>query len=172
MVPIPGASAALAALTASGLPTDEFRFVGFLPREAGARRERLGALRAEVATLIFYEAPGRAATTLADLRDALGDQRPACLARELTKIHEELLRGTLGELAARFAETPPRGEVTLVVAGASGEKEAAIDVEAEVRRRVLAGERPKEIAAALSLLTGKPRRQIYQLALALQPRDP
>ncbi len=172
VVPIPGASAALAALTASGLLTDEFHFVGFLPREAGARRERLGALRTMAATLIVYEAPGRAAATLADLRDALGGERHGCLARELTKIHEELKRGTLGELAEAYAETAPRGEVTLVVAGAlAGEAEAAIDVEAEVRRRIEAGERPKEIAAALSLLTGKSRRQIYQLALALRPRE-
>src|SRR5262249_12248348 len=119
------------------------------------------------ATLIFYEAPGRTGATLADLAAALGGDRRACVARELTKIHEELKRGTLDELARAYAETAPRGEGTLGVEGALKEA-AAIDIESEVRRRVEAGESPKEIAAALSLLTGKPRRQVYQLAIALK----
>jgi len=170
---IPGPSAAVMALVASGLPTDAFYFAGFPPRTEGARREAFGRLRALPATLIVYEAPGRAAATLADLAAALGGSRRAALARELTKMYEEVVRGTLDELAARYAETPPRGEVTLVVEGArEGEAEEAIDVEAEIRKRLAAGEGPKEIAAALALATGKPRRQLYQLALALRPRDP
>jgi len=164
---IPGASAVVTALVASGLPTDAFYFAGFPPREAGPRRERFGALRSLDATLIFYEAPGRTAATLADLAAALGGERRACVARELTKLHEELRRGTLDELARHYAVEAPRGEVTLVVEGAR-EAAPALDLEPEVRRRVDAGESPKEIAAALSLLTGKPRRQIYQLALALK----
>ena len=169
--PVPGPSAAVTALVASGLPTDAFYFGGFPPREPGPRRERFGALRTLEATLIFYESPARTAQTLADLADALSGERRACVARELTKLHEELRRGTLAELAACYAESAPRGEVTLLVEGAR-EVEEAIDLEAEVRRRVEAGEGPKEIAAALSLKTGKPRRQIYQLALAVKkPAD-
>jgi 16S rRNA (cytidine1402-2'-O)-methyltransferase len=164
---LPGPSAAIAALVGSGLPTESFLFVGFLPREPGPRRERIGQLRSAFATLIFYEAPGRVGATLADLAEALGESRPACVARELTKIHEELVRAPLGELQRRYADEPPRGEVTLVVGGAR-DVVAAIDVEQEVRRRLDAGEGPKEIAAALSLQTGKPRRQIYQLAVALK----
>jgi 16S rRNA (cytidine1402-2'-O)-methyltransferase len=118
---------------------------------------------------VFYEAPNRTAATLADLAAALGDERRACVARELTKVHEELIRGTLHDLAQRFAEAAPRGEVTIVVEGAqAAAEEAAIDVEAEVRRRLASGEGAKEIAAALALATGKPRRQIYQLAVALK----
>ena len=169
VVVLPGPSAALTALVGSGLPTDAFHFAGFLPRQEGARREAIGRLRPIPATLIFYEAPGRTAATLVDLAAGLGESRRGCVARELTKIYEELVRGTLGELARRYAEAPPRGEVTLVVEGA-GEARAEIDVEAEVRRRLAAAESPKEIAAALALATGKPRRQIYQLALALKPR--
>jgi 16S rRNA (cytidine1402-2'-O)-methyltransferase len=168
---IPGPSAAVMALVASGLPSEPFYFGGFPPRAEGARREAFARLRALPATLIFYEAPGRAAATLGDLAAALGGQRRAALARELTKMYEEVVRGTLDELAARFAETPPRGEVTLVVEGArEGEEASAIDVEAEIRRRLSAGEGPKEIAAALALATGKPRRQLYQLVLALRGR--
>jgi 16S rRNA (cytidine1402-2'-O)-methyltransferase len=164
---IPGPSAVITALVGSGLPTDAFYFAGFPPREAGPRKEAFGSLRALQATLVLYEAPGRTGATLADLAAALGGQRRACVARELTKIHEELKRGTLDELAAFYAETAPRGEVTLVIEGAR-EEAPPIDLEEEVRRRVASGESPKEIAAALSLLTGKPRRQIYQLALALK----
>jgi 16S rRNA (cytidine1402-2'-O)-methyltransferase len=168
---VPGPSAALTALVGSGLPTERFTFVGFPPREAGPRRELFGSLRRREETLIFYEAPGRAAATLADLAAALGDDRPACLARELTKLHEEFVRGPVGELAARFALEPPRGEVTLVIAGApAGEAASEIDLEAAVDARLAAGQSPKEIAAALALESGKPRRQLYQLALARSGR--
>jgi 16S rRNA (cytidine1402-2'-O)-methyltransferase len=169
VVPIPGASAALAALVASGLPSDEFYFVGFPSRDGGPRLQSFARLRNIEATLIVYEAPGRAAATLHDLAAVLGDDRRACVARELTKIHEELVRGTLHDLLARFAESPPRGEVTIVVAGAAATTaDTTIDVEAEVKRRLANGESPKEIAAALALLSGKPKRQIYQLAIALK----
>jgi 16S rRNA (cytidine1402-2'-O)-methyltransferase len=169
VVPVPGASGALAALVASGLPTDEFHFVGFPARDGGPRLQAFSRLRSIEATLLFYEAPARTAQTLHDLAAVLGGARRACVARELTKVHEELLRGTLEELGKKLAESPPRGEVTIVVAGAPPDApEAAIDVEAEVKRRLAAGESPKEIAAALALATGKPRRQIYQLAIALK----
>jgi 16S rRNA (cytidine1402-2'-O)-methyltransferase len=169
VVPIPGASAALAALVASGLPSDEFYFVGFPSRDGGPRLQSFARLRNIEATLIVYEAPGRAAATLHDLAAVLGDDRRACVARELTKLHEELVRGTLKDLLARFADSPPRGEVTIVVAGAAATTaDTTIDVEAEVKRRLADGESPKEIAAALALLSGKPKRQIYQLAVALK----
>ncbi|MCA1665271.1 MAG: 16S rRNA (cytidine(1402)-2'-O)-methyltransferase, partial [Myxococcales bacterium] len=169
VVPIPGASAALAALVASGLPSDEFYFVGFPARDGGPRLQSFARLRNIEATLIIYEAPGRAAATLHDLAAVFGDTRRACVARELTKIHEELARGTLKDLLARFAESAPRGEVTIVVEGAAATTaDTAVDVEAEVKRRLADGESPKEIAAALALLSGKPKRQIYQLAIALK----
>jgi 16S rRNA (cytidine1402-2'-O)-methyltransferase len=163
---IPGPSAALAALVASGLPTTRFSFLGFPPREQGARRELFGTLRGEIGTMIFYEAPDRVGATLADLAAALGEHRRASLGRELTKVHEEHVRGTLGELAARYAETPPRGECTLVVEG--GAEVAEIDVEAELRALLAQGLGPKDAAARLVVKTGKPRRVLYQLALSLQ----
>jgi 16S rRNA (cytidine1402-2'-O)-methyltransferase len=170
VVPIPGASAALAALVASGLPTDSFLFVGFPQRDGGPRLQSFARLRSVEATLVLYEAPARTAATLSDLAAALGDERRACVARELTKLHEELVRGTLKELSLKYAETAPRGEVTIVVEGAAADagEAAAVDVEAEVRKRLAGGESPKEIAAALALITGKQRRQIYQLAVALK----
>jgi 16S rRNA (cytidine1402-2'-O)-methyltransferase len=164
---IPGPNAAVAALVASGLPTDRFTFLGFPPREAGARQELFGTLRGEVATLIFYEAPDRVAATLADLGAALGSDRRASIGRELTKLHEEHVRGTLAELATRYENDPPRGEVTLVVAGGSAAL-PAVDIEAELRKLLEAGLGPKDAAARLVVVTGKPRRQLYQLALSLQ----
>ncbi len=164
---IPGPNAALAALVASGLPTDRFTFLGFPPREAGARQELFGTLRGEVATLIFYEAPDRVAATLVDLGAALGSDRRASIGRELTKLHEEHVRGTLAELAARYENDPPRGEVTLVVAGGSAAL-PAVDIDAELRKLLDAGLGPKDAAARLVVVTGKPRRQLYQLALSLQ----
>jgi len=170
VVPIPGASAALAALVASGLPSDEFYFVGFPARDGGPRLQAFSRLRNIEGTLVVYEAPGRAAATLHDLAAVLGDERRACVARELTKVHEELVRGTLKELTARFGDAAPRGEVTIVVEGAapSASEQPAVDVEAEVKRRLADGESPKEIAAALAITSGKPKRQIYQLAVALK----
>ena len=168
---IPGPSALLAALVASGLPTDRFTFHGFPPREPGARRELFGGLRGEVATLVFYEAPDRVGATLADLAAAFGADRQASLGRELTKMYEEHVRGTLGELAARYADTPPRGECTLVVAGGAGDA-PVVDVEAELRALLASGLGPKDAAQRLVVKTGKPRRQLYQLALALQREKP
>ena len=171
---VPGPSAALAALLGSGLPAERFLFLGFPPREAGARRAMLGTLRAEPATMIFYEAPDRLAATLHDAADAFGADRRAGLGRELTKLHEEHVRGTLGELAARYAEAPPRGECTLVIAGGGGAGSGeAVDVEAELRALLDAGIGPRDAAARLVVRTGKPRRVLYQLALALrrEPRD-
>src|SRR5450755_3540397 len=114
VVPIPGPSALLASLSACGLPTEEFLFVGFLPQRGGERRRALERLRIEDRTIIFYEAPHRVAECVADAREILGD-RPACLAREVTKLHEEFRRGKLSELMASLEERPARGEITLLV---------------------------------------------------------
>jgi len=113
-VPIPGPSALLASLSASGLPNEEFLFVGFLPARSGERRRALERLRIEDRTLILYEAPHRIAESVADAREILGD-RPACLAREVTKLHEEFLRGKLSEIAVSLEERPARGEITLLI---------------------------------------------------------
>lgn len=114
VIPIPGPSAFIAALAASGLPTEEFLFVGFLPSRAGARRKALDALRSEPRTIVFYEAPHRLVETLADAADILG-ARPAVVAREITKIHEEFLRGNLAELRDAARKRAPRGEITLLI---------------------------------------------------------
>jgi 16S rRNA (cytidine1402-2'-O)-methyltransferase len=164
---IPGPSASLAALVGSGLPTERFTFFGFPPRETGARQAMFGTLRGETATMIFYEAPDRVGATLADLAAALGSERRASLGRELTKLHEEHVRGTLAELAAKYADTPPRGECTLVVAGGT-EAAPEVDIEAELRRLLAEGLGPRDAAARLVVVTGKPRRQLYQLALSLE----
>jgi 16S rRNA (cytidine1402-2'-O)-methyltransferase len=115
VIPIPGPSALLAALSASGLPNEEFLFVGFLPNRSGERRRALEHLRIEDRTIIFYEAPHRVAETVADAQEILGD-RTACLAREVTKLHEEFRRGKLSEIAQSLAERPARGEITLLIA--------------------------------------------------------
>jgi 16S rRNA (cytidine1402-2'-O)-methyltransferase len=114
VVPIPGPSAFVAALAASGLPTDEFLFVGFLPSRVGARRKKLDALKSEPRALVMYEAPHRLADTLSDAAEILGT-RQAVVAREVTKIHEEFLRGTLAELRDAARERAPRGEITLMI---------------------------------------------------------
>jgi 16S rRNA (cytidine1402-2'-O)-methyltransferase len=115
VIPIPGPSALLSALAASGLPNEEFLFVGFLPNRSGERRRALERLRIEDRTIIFYEAPHRVAETVAEAREILGD-RCACLAREVTKLHEEFRRGRLSEIAQSLAERPARGEITLLIA--------------------------------------------------------
>jgi len=163
----PGPSAALAALCVAGLPTDRFYFEGFLPPRRPARRERLNALAAVPGTLVFYEAPGRLAETLADLALELGD-RPAAVARELTKLHEEVRRGSLEALATEYsAGEPPRGEIVIVV-GAAEERPAisedALDREiADELRRLSV----RDAAAAVAARHGLPRRQVYARALAL-----
>jgi 16S rRNA (cytidine1402-2'-O)-methyltransferase len=165
---VPGPVAAIAALVASGLPAERFLFLGFPPREDGARRQLAGSLRGERATLIFYEAPDRVADTLAALRDGLGEGRAACVSREITKVHEEHARGTLGELAARFAAAAPRGECSIVVEGAGEAAAPVVDIEAEMRTLIRAGVSAKDAAARLMVVTGKPRRVLYQLALAIE----
>jgi 16S rRNA (cytidine1402-2'-O)-methyltransferase len=134
VVPIPGPSALVAALAASGLPTEEFLFVGFLPARAGARRKALDALKGESRTLIFYEAPHRVVETLADASEILG-ARPAVIAREVTKIHEEFLRGPLAELLESARRRAPRGEITLLI-GAGDPQMQPVDVSVSLKERV------------------------------------
>jgi 16S rRNA (cytidine1402-2'-O)-methyltransferase len=167
VIAAPGPSAALAALCVAGLPSDRFYFEGFLPPRQSARRERINALAAVPGTLIFYEAAGRLAETLADLAHELGP-RPAAVARELTKMHEEVRRGALDELAAEYATAgAPRGEIVIVV-GAAEERavisEAALDQEITQQLTTLS---VKDAAAAIAAKHGLPRRQVYARALAI-----
>ena len=163
----PGASAALAALCIAGLPTDRFFFEGFLPPKSAARRERINALARVPGTLVLYEAPSRLAETLADLVIELGS-RPAAVARELTKLHEEVRRGPLDALAAHYsAAGEPRGEIVILV-GAAGAAEAISEAAlAEELRAALGALSVKDAAAAVAARHGLPRRQVYALALAL-----
>ncbi len=170
VVPVPGPSAALAALSASGLAADRFLFAGFLPRKGGARAEALRWLGSVPATIVLFEAGNRTAATLSDLQQAFGD-RPAALARELTKLHEEIARGRLSELRARFTGDL-RGEVTLVVAGAGEAPEVAPaePAEAEILRRLAAGEAPTEVARAVARGHGLPRGEAYALVERVRGR--
>ena len=164
---VPGASAVLAALVASGLPTEAFSFVGFAPRRAGERKDLFASLRDRADTLVLFESPRRVAATLRELADALGTRR-ACVARELTKLHEELARGTLDELALRFSGGA-RGEVTLVIEGAPARSAAPASelVDAAIRARAAAGGSASEIARDVACATGVPRSAIYGRVVAL-----
>jgi 16S rRNA (cytidine1402-2'-O)-methyltransferase len=154
---LPGPSAALAALVASALPSDAWRFAGFLPRKRTALLEVL----ASPETVVAFESPKRVGATLATLAGA-DPTRPVALCRELTKLHEEVVRGTASELAERYADVPPRGEVVLVVGGApprEGPDPAAIDA---VRRLVAAGAKPRPAATVVAELTGAPANALYR----------
>jgi len=168
VVPVPGASAVLAALSVAGLPLTPFAFLGFLPRKAGARRVLLESYRGRPETLVFFESPQRISSALRDLAETLGD-RPACVARELTKLHEEVVRGSLGELAEGF-DGGVRGEVTIVVGGASAEEGArdVADLDDAIRERIAAGRSSREIAAELARDAGLPRREVYARVVALR----
>jgi len=168
--PIPGPSAVLAALTASGLPTDRFFFQGFLPPKPQQRERVIAELAPLRATLVVFESAGRAAATLAALAAGLGP-REAVLARELTKRFEAFRRGTLAELAAGCAEAPPKGEVVLVVAGADDTPAplAEADVDAALAE-ALAAHPPSEAARIVAARTGRPRRALYARALELRGR--
>ncbi len=171
VVPVPGPSAALAALSASGFPSDRFLFTGFLPRKGGARAEALRALAAAATTVVLYEAGNRTAATLADLAAALGD-REALVAREVTKLHETLLRGKLGDLAARLP-ADVQGEVTIVVSGEGAERPAEAPVEpldAELARRLAAGEAPTAIAREVARARGLKRADVYAALEKLKGR--
>ncbi|MBF9129229.1 16S rRNA (cytidine(1402)-2'-O)-methyltransferase [Plantactinospora sp. S1510] len=160
----PGPSAVTTALALSGLPTDRFCFEGFLPRTGGPRRARLRALAAEERTLVFFEAPHRVAGALADLAGAFGAERPAALCRELTKTYEEVLRRPLGELADWAATGEPRGEITLVVAGApvvATPPPPDADLRAAVANLEATGTSRRDAIAAIATEYGLRRRDVY-----------
>jgi 16S rRNA (cytidine1402-2'-O)-methyltransferase len=168
VIPIPGPSALVAALAASGLPTGEFLFVGFLPSRAGARRKALDALKSEPRTLVFYEAPHRLVDTLADAADVLGN-RPAVVAREITKIHEEFLRGSLAELRDAARQRAPRGEITLMIGPGLGMEQTS-DVTLSLKDRVaqLESESGMDRKAALKQAArerGLAKREAYKQLL-------
>lgn len=169
VVPVPGPSAVVTALAVSGLPTDQFVYLGFLPRRAAERRRALAEAALEPRTLVAYEAPHRLRASLADALTTLGDRRMAA-ARELTKLHEEVVRGTVSEVLAHFGQHEPRGEFTLVFAGRP-RGEAAPDPEAararlvELRRQ---GHSGREAVDQVAAETGLPRREVYRALLEVE----
>jgi 16S rRNA (cytidine1402-2'-O)-methyltransferase len=164
--PIPGPSAPIAALVASGLPTDAFLFLGYLPRRGSGRRRLLESLQNEERTLLFFEVPHRIRQTLEELENSFGISRPIAICRELTKLHEEILRGTLQDMVTHFSDVEPRGEFTLVVAGAP--KDRMWD-EGTVREAVLQqlemGNSPSEVARRVAADSGWKRRDVYKVTL-------
>ncbi len=162
---VPGASAVLTALAVSGLPTDRFVFEGFAPRRDGERRRWLGELAAERRTVVCFESPNRLASLLATMAEVLGPDRRAVVARELTKLHEEVVRGGLAELAA-WAADGVRGEIVLVLAGAVPVAVSEDDAVAEVAALVAAGTRLKDAATEVAERTGLAKRLLYDAALA------
>ena len=173
VVPVPGPSALIAALSVAGLPTDRFRFEGFLPAKAGARRERLERLRLDNATLVFYESSHRIVDSLADMAACLGAERNATLARELTKTFETVHDGTLAELHdwVQADSNQQKGEFVLVVQGAISDP-TALDDAARRTLEVLLAELPLRQAAALAAkITGVAKNRLYEYGLALKQED-
>jgi 16S rRNA (cytidine1402-2'-O)-methyltransferase len=167
---LPGASAVTTALAASGLPPHPFRFLGFLPRAAAARRAALEAVAGDDATLVAFEAPRRLADALRDARDVLGD-RPACLARNLTKPHERYQRGSLAELIAELeAEGDVRGETTLLIGGATERSPALAEAEADARLLLAGGAPARAIQDLLVSRHGMSKRDAYALVLRARAR--
>ncbi|GAA2970873.1 16S rRNA (cytidine1402-2'-O)-methyltransferase [Microbacterium terrae] len=162
---IPGPSAVVTALAVSGLATDRFTFEGFVPRKQGERSSVFRALASEPRTMVFFDAPTRVAATLADMAAQFGDDRRAAVCRELTKLHEEVARGTLAELAA-WAADGVRGELVVVVAGAAPREVDFPDAVAQVTALVAAGTRLKDAAGEVAANTGHSSRELYQAALA------
>ncbi len=164
---VPGPSAALTALALSGLPTGRFTFEGFLARKGSERSRRLASLAGEERTMIFYESPHRTAATLADFVQTFGADRRGTVSRELTKLHEEVRRGTLAELSEWAESERIRGEIVIIVEGAQApETPEAQDVVQLVLDRVAAGERLKAACAAVAAETGTSKRELYEAALA------
>ncbi len=165
---IPSCNAAIAAVAISGIDTLRFAFEGFLPVDKKERTKRLDEIKTLPHTLIFYEAPHKLQKTLADMKSAFGGERYCALCRELTKIHEEVIRGSLDELCSLYEQTEPRGEYVVVVAGAPEQEEAALSIEqaAEYARQlILGGEKMSDACKAAAKLTGCPKQEIYKLVL-------
>ncbi|MBD2097065.1 16S rRNA (cytidine(1402)-2'-O)-methyltransferase [Trichocoleus sp. FACHB-591] len=174
VVPIPGPSAAITALSASGLPSDRFVFEGFLPAKGSERRTRLETLKPESRTLIFYEAPHRLQQTLQDFAATFGGDREIALGRELTKLHEEIWRGTMTEAIAYYSTREAHGEFTLVVMGAEPTELVLTEDALKAELQVLIGQGISRSQASRQLAqqTALPRRQLYQLALTIpEPTD-
>jgi 16S rRNA (cytidine1402-2'-O)-methyltransferase len=169
VVSLPGASATLAALGSAGLPTDAFLFAGFLPPRAGARRSRLAELKAVPATLVFFEAPSRLAESLADMAAVLG-AREAAVARELTKLHEEVRRGSPVELAQWAAEVAPKGEMVILI-GPPLAEEVSDEAIAARLAALLAGMSLRDAAKVVAEELGVPKSRAYDLGLALKRHD-
>lgn len=172
VVPIPGPSAAMALVSVAGLPAERFVFEGFLPTRRGPRRQRLEALAGEQRALVFLEAARRLAGFLGLAAEVLGD-RKAVVGRELTKLHEELLRGRLGELrevvtAREALKGSVKGEVTVLIAGAPDAPAPADDLDAAIRGALAAGQGTRELSAEIARRTGVPRRDVYRRALSLR----
>jgi 16S rRNA (cytidine1402-2'-O)-methyltransferase len=169
VVPIPGANAAITALSAAGLPTDKFVFEGFLSPKLQQRREYLEQLKAESRTLIFYESPHRLRATLQDLAEVFGEERQIAIARELTKLYEEFWRGTLTAACQYYQQKEPQGEYTLVVAGipTSDGQLSISQIKTELEKMIAQGITRSQATKELAKLTSLPKRQLYQLALEI-----
>ncbi len=167
VTPLPGASALLSALTIAGLPAEQFFYAGFLPSKSTARNHALAALTTIPATLVFYEAPHRLLDSLAAMQTAFGD-REAVVARELTKLHEECLRGSFSDLLAHFETHAPRGECVILVAGAAPAAAMEDDALDEALRVALTTQRVKDAAASVAKLSGRSKSEVYARALALK----
>jgi 16S rRNA (cytidine1402-2'-O)-methyltransferase len=168
IVPLPGAAALATVLSASGLPTDRFLFEGFLPAKKAERKAKLQALREQTATLIFYEAPHRLLDTLNDIRQLLGDRR-LVIAREVSKVHEEFLRGAVSGIIDQLADREVKGEITLVVHGATGDSRVSDEqLSTEIRRLTDEQLGVKEIAELLGERYGLAKREVYRLALEIK----
>lgn len=166
---IPGPSSVSAALAVSGLPADRYVFEGFLPRKGPDRRRRVAALAREERTAVIFESPARLAATLAELAETLGREREVAIARELTKVHEEVWRGTLGECAGG-APVTERGEMVVVVGSSSAlEPASEADVERALHREFDRGASARDAAAAVAEMLGVPKREVYELANRLKP---
>lgn len=171
---IPGPCAAVTALSVSGLPTGRFCFEGFLSTNKKSRREHLDSLKSERRTMIFYEAPHKLQNTLKDLTDAFGPERRISLCRELTKLHEQILRMTLGEALAYYTENDPRGEYVLVLEGAAETSEEALTLEDAVSlalERIASGASKKDAVREVSRETGFPKNALYDAVLRMQNAD-
>ena len=165
---VPGASAAISALVVSGLPTGRFVFEGFLPRRGSGRTERIDALRTEQRTAVLYEAPHRVRQTIGELAKAFGPLRRIAIVRELTKLHEEMWRGSLGGAVEHLAERDPRGEYVLVLGGAAPPAEpTSEDVTEALRLRLDAGEDKKTATAEVAKELRVPKRTVYEIATRL-----
>ena len=178
VIPIPGASAVLAALVASGLETETFTFFGFLPRSGTGRKSRLTEISQSAHTAVVFEAPGRVARLLQDLAAVCGGQRRAVVARELTKVHETFVRGTLAELAVYYEDVTVQGEVVVLISGTEdaergGEEEAEERAQTLARERLARGESPRDVAKQIVKEVGLPRNRAYEIAqsVSVAPGD-